>query len=187
MRLEGEVAMRDPRGLTVAAGVVGAISLVLIAGAGARSASPLVKSPFLPQPPTAPPAERVLFGHVESLARRGSRYELRLDPAEFLGGLTANRAAIEDGVIPPGDVVPNDYYIRDEGHRLLTYRVPGDAHVTIITKGVRATRITVAELAQIVRGRNPKHRPLYDTRGTLGFWVRVATDSVHSLDQQYQP
>jgi hypothetical protein len=58
---------------------------------------------------------------------------MRFDPALWLGGATANRAAIED------------------------------------------------------KGRNPRRRPLLDRTKALGFWIRVATDSVRSLDQQYQP
>jgi hypothetical protein len=40
--------------------------------------------------------------------------------ADYLSGETANRAAIADKVIPPGDVVSNDHYIRDEAHKVLT-------------------------------------------------------------------
>jgi len=43
----------------------------------------------------------------------------------------------------------------------------------------------VSELAPIVEGKNPKHRRLFASK--LGFWIRVATDRVRSLDQQYQP
>jgi hypothetical protein len=161
-----------------------AVAILVSAG----SASSRLLLPRLP--PAAPAGEVVLYGHVRSLVRRGNRFELRFDPAWWLSGVTANRAAIEDGAIPPGDVVPNDYYIRDETHRLLTYRVPATARVVVLTLRtgrIASTRITVSELAQIVRGRNPRRRPLYDRGNHLGFWIRVATDTVRSLDQQYQP
>jgi hypothetical protein len=125
------------------------------------------------------------YGHISSLTRKGRRFELRFDPALWLGGVTAQRAAVEDGLLQPGEPVPNDYYIRDQDHRLLTYVVPPNARVTVITQGIHATPIPVAELAQIVKGRNPRHRPLYAPK--LGFWIRAATDTVRSLDQQYQP
>ena len=48
---------------------------------------------------------------------------MRFDPAWFLSGETANRAAAEDGAVPPGQPVPNDNYRVEEGHRLLTYLV----------------------------------------------------------------
>jgi hypothetical protein len=132
-----------------------------------------------------PPPVLVQYGHVRSLVRKGGRYELRLDPAFWLGGATASHAAVEDGVIRPGEAVPNDYYIRDEGRRQLTYLVPTTARVTIVTSGPRSTAITVPELAQILKGRNPNNRQIFGR--SLGFWVRVATDTVRSLDQQYQP
>jgi hypothetical protein len=139
----------------------------------------------------SPPRELAIYGHVRALTRVGGRYQLRFDPAWWLGGTTANRAAVEDRAIPPGDVVPNDYYIRDETHRLLTYRVPAGARATVITlggpPGLRSTVVPIAELAQIVRGRNPRGRRLYVPGNRLGFWIRVRTDTVRSLDQQYQP
>ena len=135
----------------------------------------------------APPRELVLYGHVKSLVKKGRRYELRFDPALWLGGLTANRAAIEDGVIKAGEAVPNDYYVREEGHRLLTYRVPATAHVTVLTRGPRSMVIPISELAQIVVGKNPRRRPLFDRENFLGYWIRVAVDTVRALDQQYQP
>ena len=166
----------------------------VLAAALAALAAALLVGPSAPAAPRsaeqAPPRQLVQFGYVKSLVRKGSRYELRFDPALWLSGETANQAAIEDGAIPPGDTVPNDYYIRNESHRLLTYRVPRTARVTILTnegRGPRATRITVAELAQIVKGRNPRHRSLYDTVNSLGYWLRSTVDTVVSLQQQYQP
>jgi hypothetical protein len=132
-----------------------------------------------------PPRELTQYGHIRSLTRAGARYVLRFDPAFWLGGTTANRAAVEDGVIRPGEAVPNDYYVRDESPRPLTYRVPANARVTIVTSGPRSTAITVPELAQIVKGKNPRRRQIFGR--ALGFWIRVATDTVRSLDQQYQP
>jgi hypothetical protein len=114
---------------------------------------------------------------------------MRFDPALWLSGQTANLAAIEDGVIPPGETVPNDYYIRNESRKRLTYTVPPGARVTVVTNsgvgGLRATRIAVSELAAIVAGRNPQQRKLYGRH--LGYWARIAGDRVIRLDQQYQP
>ena len=169
-----------------------AAALVAIVVAATPASARVLAAPDTPslaeqQSLYAPPRVLVHYGHIKSLVRKGSRFELRFDPALWLGGTTANRAAIEDKVIPPGDTVPNDYYIRDETHRLLTYRVPPGARVTVIAQGNRSIRVTVAELAQIVKGKNPTGRPLYDRQNHLGYWIRVATDTVRSLDQQYQP
>ena len=142
-------------------------------------------------PPAAPAGQFVLFGHIKSLTRGRRRFLLRFDPALFLSGETANRAAVEDKVISPGDAVPNDSYVLEEGHRAVAYFVWPSAQVTVITNGgtagLTSTRITVAELAQIVKGKNPRHRPLFDRARGLGFWIRVSIDTVRELDQQYHP
>jgi hypothetical protein len=135
-----------------------------------------------------PPATLAQYGFVRSLARAGDAFRLRFDPALWLTGETANRAAVEDGVISPGETVPNDYYVRNESRRTLAYDVPPAARVTILTipgSGPRSTRVAVSELAAIVKGGNPRGRELYAR--DLGYWIRVVGDRVVRLDQQYQP
>lgn len=138
-----------------------------------------------------PPRETVFYGHIESLTRTGNGFELRFDPALFLLGTTAQRAAVEDGLLEPGEPVPNDNYTRDETHRLLTYIVPASARVTVLinpgTGGIRSTAIAVSELAQIIEGKNPERRPLFGPVKAFGFWIQVDIDRVRSLDQQYHP
>ena len=129
------------------------------------------------------PLVQVLFGQIASLRPKGDAYELEFDPAWLLSGETANAAAAEDGAVSPGEPVPNDNYVVDEGHRLLTYRVPADADVTVLVDSPESEPITVAELAEIVAG---EHAPLWEPIET-GFWLRVRIDTVQSLDQQYRP
>jgi hypothetical protein len=129
------------------------------------------------------PRELVEFGYIKSLTAKGEGYELRFDPAWFLMGETANQAAAEDGKVAPGEPVPNDNYRLDEGHRLLTYRVPGNARVTVLKTSPNSEPITVAELARIVNDGKPK---LWEPIAT-GFWIRVRIDTVRALDQQYLP
>lgn len=135
-----------------------------------------------------PPSELTQFGYVKTLRRKGGGYVLRFDPALLLSGVTANTAAAEDGAVEPGQPVPNDNYRLNEGHRLLTYLMPANAHVTVLTRNGQGalgeTPITVAELFRIVNG--GKHRPLFEPLAT-GVWLRVHIDTVRSLDQQYQP
>lgn len=136
-----------------------------------------------------PPRTLVQYGYVRSLTPSGGGYQLRFDPALWLSGETANRAAVEDGAIPRGETVPNDYYVRNETKKELTYAVPANAKVTVLTNeflsGIQSTRIPVSELAAIVKGRNPRERKLFGRY--LGFWARIVGDRVLALDQQYQP
>jgi hypothetical protein len=155
-----------------------------IASPGAPAASQ-GSTPFLPTPPAGAPQQLVVYAHIKSIAAKGGGFEARVDPAEYLSGETANRAAIADKVLQPGDTVPNDHYVRDESHRLLMYKITANAHVTVITAGLHATRIRVSELAQIVAGKNPKHRSLFEPKNA--FWIRVASDTALALDQQYSP
>jgi hypothetical protein len=134
-----------------------------------------------------PPRVRVEFGTIHSLVRKGKGYELRFDPAWLLSGETANVAAAEDGVIKPGEPVPNDNYTVDEGHRLLTYLMPANARVTVLRPGrnnVTGSPITVAQLAQLVAGKHPF--PLFEPLST-GVWIWIDVDTVRKLQQQYRP
>lgn len=170
---------------------VALLGVLAFTAAGVVALARLSPAPAALSAPSAktPPRVVVQYAHVKSLRRMGGRFVMRVDPALWLSGVTAYHAAVEDKAIAPGDAVPNDYYIRDSDHRLLSYRVPSNARVTVLTRGgsgpLPTTTISVAEFAQIVQGKNPKHRRLLEPKA--GFWLRVAIDNVFSLDQQYQP
>ena len=137
-----------------------------------------------------------IYGHIDALgvasgltSGGGDMLQLRFDPAWFTSGVTANTAAAEDGVVEPGEPVPNDNYRVEEGHRLLTYLVPPDAKVTVLTRqgdpaNFGSTPITVDELTKLVAGGKPVE--LFEPLDT-GVWIRVDGDTVCALDQQYQP
>jgi hypothetical protein len=166
--------------------------LALAAAAGCGSTRAATKTVTVAGPAKSSagqPREIAQFGYIKSLTRKGSGFELRFDPAWFLSGQTANAAAAEDGAVDPGQPVPNDNYVVEEGHRLLTYAVPANAQVTVLTREGKpeqlgATPITVSELERIVNG--GQHRPLSEPI-TTGFWIRIDIDTVRSLDQQYHP
>ena len=130
-----------------------------------------------------------MYGHIASLKPDGDEYRMRFDPAWFTSGVTANVAAAEDGKVEPGEPVPNDNYVVDEGHRLLTYIVPTDTPVTVLTRqgdpaNFGATSISVEELSQLVAGEKPIE--LFEPLDT-GVWIRFHVDTVCSIDQQYRP
>jgi hypothetical protein len=171
----------------VKGGALLAVAVLVVTAAGCGSTKTVTRTVTVTREATGLPRELVFYGHVRSLKPAGDGFELRVDPALWLGGLTAQRAAVQDRAIAPGEPVPNDYYIRDEGHELLTYRVPGTARVTVLTykAGIKGTPITAAEYAGLLAGRNPRHIRLFEPQA--GFWIRVATDTVRSMEQQYQP
>jgi len=129
------------------------------------------------------PKRQIQFGHIKSLKRSEGEYLLRFDPAQYLTGVTASDAAQED---TGSSDVPNDNYVVDEGHRLFTYKVAPDAHVTVLADGVEGTPITVAELAKLVKGQDPLGQPLFEPLET-GIWILIEVDTVRAIDQQYVP
>jgi hypothetical protein len=141
-----------------------------------------------PTAAAAPCGDR-MYGHIASLKPDGDEYRMRFDPAWFTSGVTANVAAAEDGKVEPGEPVPNDNYVVDEGHRLLTYLVPTDTPVTVLTRQgdpatFGATSISVEELSRLVAGEKPIE--LFEPLDT-GVWIRFHVDTVCSIDQQYRP
>jgi len=168
---------------------VGALVAIVAAGCGSTRTVTVTKTTTVAgtgKSGAGPPGEIVQFGYVKSLTRKGDGFEMQFAPALFLSGITANTAAAQDGAVEPGQPVPNDNYVVNEGHRLLTYKVAANAHVTVLTEGVTGSSITVDQLAQLATGKNPFPKPLFEPI-TTGFWILVNIDTVRSLDQQYRP
>jgi hypothetical protein len=164
--------------------------LVLAAGCGGtKSVTRTVTVDSSAKHGVGAPLEHVEFGYIKSLEQKGADYELKFDPAWFLSGETANKAAAEDGAVPPGEPVPNDNYVVDESPRTLTYLVRPGAHVTVLVNndtGILSTPITMSELAEIVRTGKSSQHELFEPLES-GVWIRTRIDTVCALDQQYRP
>jgi hypothetical protein len=164
------------------------LAVVAVAGVAAAVFASLAFGNGVSRTVAVKPCGDRSFGHIESLERSGDHYTLRFDPAFFTSGITANAAAAEDGAVPAGEPVPNDNYVVDESHRLLTYIVPESAAVTVLTRGgpgaLGQTPTTVSELERIVNGGSDV--ALFEPLDS-GVWIRVHVDTVCSLDQQYRP
>jgi hypothetical protein len=163
-------------------------ALALLLGTGCGSTKTVTKTVTVnatAKSGAGSPREVVEFGYIKSLEPKGSGFELRFDPAWLLTGKTAKQAARED---TGSSDVPNDSYVVNESSRAYTYVVPANAHVRVLTTGahLNGTPITVAQLAQIVSGKNPLPKPLFEPIST-GFWITIRNDTVQSLEQQYHP
>ena len=167
-----------------------AIAVVVLAVAAAGTFAGLYFTKNTESEPVATQqCNEKIFGHIRTLVRRGDHYVLRFDPAWFTLGETANTAAAEDGAVEPGEPVPNDVYVIDESHRLLTYLVRPGAHVTVLVNngtGILSTPITVAELGEIVQTGKSSRRKLFESLES-GVWIRYRIDTACALDQQYRP
>ena len=85
---------------------VGSLAALLVA-VPSSTAGP-AGAAFVSLPRAAAPGELSQYGHIRALVKTGSSYRLRFDPAFWLTGLTANKAAAEDGVVAPGEPVHED-------------------------------------------------------------------------------
>ena len=163
-------------------------SLVIVAVVAALAAPALAVSHVAAGSGSSAAAtpQNVMYGHIKAMARKGRHFEIKFDPAWWLTGVAAQHAHLED---EGSREVPNDYYIVEESHRLLTFAVLPSARVTVLTGGgPQRTRVSAAELARIVNGGNPTHRRLSEPRA--GFWIRIGDkypNPAVTLDQQYQP
>jgi hypothetical protein len=159
-----------------------AVAVVAVAAAGALAGWAVASLPLF-----SPPSQITEYGYVQSITPKGNAYVLRFDPALWLEGETANAAAVVAGEIKPGESVPNDYFILNPDHQLLTYKLPANAHVTVLVY-LKTTKVSVAYLAKLLKGKSgcgTKFELTPPCRN--GFWLRYSIDTVKALDQQYQP
>lgn len=113
---------------------------------------------------------------------------LAFDEAEFLTGDEAQNAAEDDGVVAPGEPVPNDYYIRNPDKTTRTLRIANDAKIT-------AERCTLCRggkpgelgpfLAAFSKGRQTYADP-YRGKYSL-YWLTIEDGEVVAIDEQYVP
>ena len=165
-------------GLAAAVAIVAAVALA----SSGRSSSTGAELPIPTNLPTAAPAgQMTLYGHIRTLKPSSQhwRVEMRFDPAWYTSGLTAKAAY--------HGIVPNDTYVIEEGHRLLTYIVAMNAKIRVLTNhgtGPVLTPIKLTELMRIVNG--GPHRTLFEPLRT-GVWIRVHSDTIQEINQHYRP
>jgi hypothetical protein len=165
--------------------VLTATAAVLATGCGSddSATAPTAPSEGIP----APPEEMVAFGQIVSVRREDDRWVMRFDPALSLSGETANVAAAEDGVVEPGEPVPNDSYVVDESDRLYTYVVADDAEVVVLARSgsqYGGTTVDVSELEKILAGTSDVD--LFEPLDT-GVWITYRIDTVSRIVHQYRP
>jgi hypothetical protein len=168
------------------------LALALVAagcgGGGDENASPEpTQTSTLRAPPPAPaPAEH--FGYIRSVSTAGPVATLAFDEAQFLTGADAQKAAEDDGVVAPGEPVPNDYYIRNPDKTTRTLRIANDARIT--AKRCRPCRNGQPGelgpfLASFMEGRQTFADP-YRGKHSL-YWLTIEDGEVVAIDEQYVP
>ena len=135
---------------------------------------------------TPPTAEH--FGYIRSVSTAGPTATLAFDEAEFLTGREAQKAAEEDGVVEPGEAVPNDYYIRNPDKTTKTIPISNDAEITArrcpLCRNGRPGELAPF-LAAFMKGRQTYAEP-YRGKYAL-YWLTIENGSVVAIDEQYVP
>ena len=137
---------------------------------------------------TTKPATAERFGYIRSVSTAGPTATLAFDEAEFLNGVEAQRAAEEDGAIPPGEPVPNDYYVRNPDKSTKTLRVAADAEIT-------ARRCSLCRdgqpgsvddfLASFMEEAQTYADPYRGAKSQ--YWLTIEDGTVVAIDEQYVP
>ena len=137
---------------------------------------------------TTKPTSTERFGYIRSVSTAGPTATLAFDEAEFLTGDEAQRAAEEDGAIPPGEPVPNDYYVRNPDKATETLRVAADAEIT-------ARRCSLCRdgqpgnvedfLASFMKTGQTYADPYRGAKSQ--YWLTIEDGTVVAIDEQYVP
>jgi hypothetical protein len=136
--------------------------------------------------PTRPAAEQ--FGYIRSVSTAGPTATLAFDEAEFLTGNEAQRAAEEDRAVPPGEPVPNDYYVRNPDKATKTLRVAADAEITarrcsLCRKGQPGNLDDF--LASFMKTGQTYADPYRGAESQ--YWLKIEDGTVVAIDEQYVP
>jgi hypothetical protein len=158
--------------------------LLAVAGCGADDDG----SPAASDTTTTKPAAAERFGYIPSVSTAGPTATLAFDEAEFLTGNAAQRAAEEDGVVPPGEPVPNDYYLRNPDRSTETLRVAADAQITarrcsLCRKGKPGN--VEDFLASFMKTGQTYADPYRGAESQ--YWLTIEDGTVVAIDEQYVP
>jgi hypothetical protein len=111
---------------------------------------------------------------------------LVVDVAQWFEGAAADRAAQKDGVIPAGQSMPNDYYIRNASPAWRTLPVAPQPRVSMTTWHQGAlgwSRVSLGRLQTALTMPSPRYAGL----AQCPFWIRVQGGQVTGIHQQYTP
>ena len=168
------------------------LSLALVAagcgGGAADNAAPEPTQTSTQPAPTPGPSPAEQFGYIRSVSTAGPAATLAFDEAEFLTGDAAQKAAEEDGVVAPGETVPNDYYIPNRDQTTQTLRIANDAKITAkrcpLCRHGRDGQLD-SFLASFMKGRQTFADP-YRGKYSL-YWLTIKDGEVAAIDEQYVP
>lgn len=146
-----------------------------------------------PDPATPAPAAPVAIPDGETFAfiREIGDGVITADPALMLDGQEARDAAEADGVIQPGEDLPNDFYISNPDPEGFSIGVSPDAEVTVLTFSssgeIIETTIELADLAVAFTGDYPGVAIYGLVAGEFPVTLTIESGTVVDITQVYLP
>lgn len=107
------------------------------------------------------------------------------DLAEFLTGDAANQAALEDGVIQPGENIPDDYYIRNRNPRLRDLALVPDVQIILVNWPACCDTTVNGVLADFAASFDTSTDVYHGSRSP--YWLTVEGGFVTRIEEQYLP
>ena len=165
-----------------------AAAVLVLAGCGGGEESSPETSGTTTGTTTQAQAAGEQFGYIRSVSTAGPAATLAFDEAEFLTGDEAQRAAEEDGVVQPGEPVPNDYYIRNPDKTTETLPIATDAKITarrcsLCRKGQPGDLEDF--LASFMKTGQTYADPYRGAKSL--YWLTIEDGTVVAIDEQYLP
>lgn len=112
-----------------------------------------------------------------------------IDPAEMLSGEDAQQAAGDDGVIEPGEDLPNDFYIRnDDTSTSVVTPANGADYSLLLFDGQGSpveTSVTYEEFADALMAESPDVYGVVE--GVIPAMVTIDNGAITSVSQVYLP
>jgi hypothetical protein len=138
--------------------------------------------------PSTKPATVEHFGYIRSVSTAGPTATLAFDEAEFLTGDEAQNAAEDDGVIAPGEPVPNDYYVDNPDKTTPVYPIATAAKITA-RRCPLCRHGKPGHLEDFLASFMKKGQTYADPyRGAESqYWLTIENGEVVAIDEQYVP
>jgi hypothetical protein len=129
------------------------------------------------------------FGYVRAVHPQAKPVTIDFDRATFLVGKAANRAARADGVLPPGQSIPDDYYVRNADKRTVLLALAPAIRVSAVRCLTSCKEGYTGERVGWLASFNRHGATLEDRyRGAeTQYWLTVRGGRVTRVDEQYLP
>jgi hypothetical protein len=167
------------------------LAVVLLAGCGGderASTEPGGTTSATPALPSTTPTPPELFGYIRSVSTAGPTATLAFDEAEFLTGDAAQNAAEDDGVVRPGEPIPNDYYVSNPDKTTRVYPIAATAAITARRCNLcrHGSSGNLEDILASFMKTGQTYADPYRGRESQ-YWLTIEDGTVVAIDEQYVP